>query len=141
MNSPYASTRPKVLWLNLMSVTLASGIIPTSTMSTLVISIRRFSVRTKYFRHQIMTFQDCRRNTAPHRIQTATTSRLTAGEATQLTRPAPIRLSRIRITGRMIATGCIRTLRTTFSVGMRYSPTTREGRLGTLITRSYTRSQ
>jgi hypothetical protein len=124
-----------------MSVTFASGIIPTSTINRFVISISRFSVRTKYRRHQVRRFQACRRNTTPHRIQTAATSKLPPAGVTQLTRPAPARLSRIRLTGRMVATGCIRTLRTTFSVFMRYSPTTLEGRVRTLITRSYTRSQ
>ncbi len=140
MNSPYPNMRPKVVRCSLMSVTFASGIIPTSVSNRLVISISRFSVTTKYLRHQVMSLQPCHRNTTPHRIQVNVTIPLSAGGAASATKAAPIKLSRIKTTGRMIATGCIRTLRTTFSVGMRYSLTT-EGKAGTLIIRSYTGSQ
>jgi hypothetical protein len=124
-----------------MSVTFASGIIPTSVSNRLVTSISRFSVTTKYRRHQVRSLQPCHRNTTPHRIQITVTIPLSAGGATPVTKPATIKLSRITSTGRMMATGCIRTLRTTFSVGKRYSLTTRGGRAGTLIIRSYTSSQ
>ena len=52
-----------------MSVTFASGIIPTSVSNRLVISISRFSVTTKYLRHQVAIFQPCHTASTPHSTQ------------------------------------------------------------------------
>jgi hypothetical protein len=129
MKLPYPNARPKVLSCSLMSVTFASGIIPTSVSIRLVISISRFSVTTKYLRHQVAIFQPCQASSANHKIQTIVVN-APPDPAVPVTKPTPIRPARIRIAGRIMAIGCIRTAVTIRSLGMRYSSTTC-GRVGT----------
>jgi hypothetical protein len=111
-----------------MSVTFASGIIPTSVSIRLVISISRFSVTTKYLRHQVTIFQPCQATSTPHRIQMTPTS---PPLAELVTKTATSRPAGIRIIGPIIAIGCIRTVVTIRSLGMRYLSTTRGGRVET----------
>jgi hypothetical protein len=63
-----------MLSLSLRSVTFASGIMATSVKTRLVTSISRFSVTTKYRRHQMAIFQPCHTNSTPHSSQMARTS-------------------------------------------------------------------
>jgi hypothetical protein len=111
-----------------MSVTFASGIIPTSVSSRLVISISRFSVTTKYLRHQVATFQPCHTASTAHRIQMiGVPPTLPAWAADSVTKPATSAPARITITGLITAIGCIRTAVTIFSLGRRYLLTSRGG--------------
>jgi hypothetical protein len=108
-----------------MSVTFASGIIATSLSIRLVISISRFSVTVKYFRHQVAIFQPCQPNRPSQSNQMI-------GEAPLLVkRPATTAPPMIMSADLIMDTGCIRTAVTTRSVGMRYSLTTPEGSSGT----------
>jgi hypothetical protein len=120
-----------------MSVTFASGIIPTSVSIRLVINISRFSVTTKYLRHQLAIFQPCHANSANHRIQIIFVNPILLGPEFPVTMPTPIRPARIRNAGRTMAIGCIRTRVTTCSLGMRYS-LTMPGRWRTLTIHQYT---
>jgi len=111
-----------------MSVTFASGIIPTSVSNRLVISISRFSVTTKYLRHQVATFQPCHTASTAHSTQ-MTPATLTLPDRTRssVTKPAATAAARITNTGLITAIGCIRTLMTILSVDRRYLLTIRGG--------------
>jgi hypothetical protein len=108
-----------------MSVIFASGIIPTSFSSRLVISISRFSVTAKYRRHQVAIFQPCHPNRTSH------TNQMTQEAPLLVKMPASIAPPMIMSAELIMDTGCIRTAVTTRSVGMRYSLTTPEGNSGT----------
>ena len=118
-----------------MSVTFASGIMPTSVSISLVISISRFSVTAKYFRHQTAIFQPCQTNSASQ------ISQITALAPSLVMMPATMVLRRMMSAGPSTDTGCIRTAVTTRSVGMRYSLSTAEGSSGTLVNHWNTHSQ
>jgi hypothetical protein len=111
-----------------MSVTFASGIIPTSVLSRLVTSISRFSVITKYLRHQVATFQPCQTASTAHSTQTSRTNPALPGGADPVTKPAKSAPARISAAGAIMAIGCIRTERTIRSLGKRYRSTSRGGR-------------
>jgi hypothetical protein len=108
-----------------MSVIFASGIMPTSVSTRLVISISRFSVTAKYLRHQVATFQPCQTNRPSHSNQ------ITALAPLPVRMPATMAPRMMKSTDLIMDIGCIRTAVTTRSVGMRYSLSTLEGSSGT----------
>ena len=112
-----------------MSVTFASGIMPTSLSISTVISMSRFSVTAKYLRHQVTIFQPCQTNSASH------SSQITALAPSPIKMPVTTVPRMMMSAGLITDTGCIRTAVTTRSVGMRYSLTTLAGSSGTYTMR------